>query len=55
MKIETFEYDTIQYDAFAPESFSFDHIETDTFQPDTLNVTFLRRGVIGASKVGYVL
>lgn len=49
------EYDTFQYDAFAPESFSFDRIETDTFQPDALDVTFLRRGVIGGSKVGYVL
>lgn len=55
MEIETFDYDTFQYDAFVPESFSFDRFEIDTFEPDTLDITFLCRGVIGVSKVGYVL
>lgn len=33
----------------------FDTFGTETFEPDTLDITFLRRGVIGVSKVGYVL
>ena len=55
MGIETFDYETLHYDTFEPESFSFDSFETDTFEPDTLDVTFLSRGVICVSKVGYVL
>lgn len=36
-------------DTFELESFSF-----DTFEPDNLEITFLRRGVIGVSKIGYI-
>lgn len=55
MGIETFDYETFQYDTFEPDTFSFSTFETDPFQPDNLKITFLRRGVIGVSKVGYVL
>lgn len=53
--IETFDYETFEYGTFKPESFSYDTFGTETFEPDTLDITFLRRGVIGVSKVGYVL
>lgn len=55
MGIETFEYETFCYDTFEPEEFLFDTFEMDTFKMDTLGITFLRRGVINVSKVGYVL
>lgn len=53
--IETFDYETFEYGTFKTESFSYDTFGTETFEPDTLDITFLRRGVIGVSKVGYVL
>ena len=53
--IETFDYETFEYGTFKPESFSYDTFDTETFEPDTVDITFLRRGVIGVSKVGYVL
>lgn len=28
--------------------------ELDTFEPDTLDIHFLRRGVIGVNRVGYI-
>ena len=53
--IETFDYETFEYGTFKTESFSYDTFGKETFEPDTLDITFLRRGVIGVSKVGYVL
>ena len=47
---ETFEFDTFEPDTFEVDSFNF-----DSFAPDTLGITFLRRGVIGVNKVGYML
>ena len=35
--------------------FSYDTFEFDTIQPETLGITMLRRGVIGISKIGYVV
>ena len=54
MGIETFDYEIFEYEIFEPEEFSFDTFEPDTFEPENLDITFLRRGVIGVSKVGYV-
>lgn len=51
--ISTFDYETFEADTFEQESFQFDSFECDTFEPDTLGITFLRRGVIGISRVGY--
>ena len=54
MGIDTFEYDKIvscvndSYDKFETEKFSY-----DTFEPDYFSIKFLRRGVIGISKIGY--
>ncbi len=51
--IETFEYESFEPDSFDAESFQFDSFDYDTIQPDNLGIKFLRRGVIGVSKVGY--
>ncbi|WP_293970516.1 hypothetical protein [uncultured Ruminococcus sp.] len=53
--IETFDYETFAYGTFEPEAFSYDTLDTETFAPDILEITFRRRGVIGVSKLDYVL
>jgi len=55
MGLETFDFDTFEADSFEAESFAFETFEPDTIQPDTLGITMLRRGVIGVSKIGYVV
>lgn len=52
--ISTFDFETFEANSFEPESFQFDSFECDTFEPDTLGITYLRRGVIGVSRIGYV-
>ena len=51
--IETFDYESFKIDAFKPSHFNFDTFTVDSFIPDTLDITFLRRGVIGVSKIAY--
>ncbi|WP_195405316.1 hypothetical protein [Streptococcus constellatus] len=52
--VETFDYETFEIDTFEFSGFDFDTFDTDSFKPDTLNITFLRRGVIGVSKIAYI-
>ena len=52
--VYVFDYETFRPDSFAVDTFDFDSFEIDTFDHDGLDITFLRRGVIGVSKVGYV-
>ncbi len=52
--IETFNYETFEADSFEPDTFEPETFSVDSFEPDTLDITFLRRGVIGVSKVGYI-
>ena len=54
MGLETFDYEKIEPESFEPESFSFDTFNPETFEPENLGITYLRRGVIGVSKIGYV-
>lgn len=54
MGIETFNYETFKVEGFKPDTFEVDSFTFDTFEPDNLKLTFLRRGVIGISKIGYV-
>lgn len=55
MGLETFDYETFEAESFKPETFEFETFEADTFKPETLGITFLRRGVIGVSRVGYTM
>lgn len=52
--VGTFDYETFEVDSFEPESFSFDTFDTESFQPDNLEIKFLRRGVIGVSRIGFI-
>ncbi len=53
--VATFDYESFEIDTFEPDSLSFDTFNFETFQPENLEIKFLRRGVIGISKVGYIL
>ena len=52
--VELFDYETFEFDTFEPDTFKMDSFEFDSFTPDTLGITFLRRGVIGVNKIGYM-
>lgn len=53
--VATFDYETFEIDTFEPDSFLFDTFDFEAFQPENLEIKYLRRGVIGISKVGYTL
>lgn len=52
--VETFDYETFEPESFSPESFAFASFDPDTFNAESLGIKFLRRGVIGISKIGYI-
>lgn len=52
--IETFDYETFDASAFEPETFRVDSFSVETFESNSLDIQFLRRGVIGVSRIGYV-
>lgn len=52
--IEVFEYDQFEYTKFHHDEFQYSPFELEQFKYDTIDITFLRRGVIGVSKIGYV-
>ena len=53
--LETFEFESFESETFEADTFDFDSFATESIQPDTLGITMLRRGVIGLSKIGYVV
>ncbi len=53
--LETFDFESFQADSFEPETFTFETFETESIQPDTLGISMLKRGVIGVSRIGYVV
>ena len=52
--IKTFEYDKFEFDKFEFDKFEHNKFEYDKFNYDRYEIKFLRRGVIGVSKVGYI-
>lgn len=52
--LKVFDYETFTSETFEPASFEFDTFDVETIQPDSIGIRFLRRGVIGVSKIGYV-
>ena len=52
--IETFDYESFEFETFHVESFEPTTFNYDTFTPDNLEIIYLRRGVIGISKLGYL-
>lgn len=53
--VDVFDYETFEFDTFEADTFNIETFDFDSFAPDTLGITFLRRGVIGVNKVGYML
>lgn len=52
---EKFEIDIFNPDFFEPDTFEFERFEPDTFKTDDgVDFSFLRRGVIGFNKIGYI-
>lgn len=52
--LDVFEYDEFENDKFVPCTFEFEEAESHKLIPETIDLTFLRRGVIGVSKIGYI-
>ena len=52
--IETFDYETFELESFEPETFNFASFSLESFVPENIGISFLRRGVIGVNKIGYV-
>lgn len=51
--LDIFEYEEFDYERFEHEKFEFSRFEAERFDADVMDITFLRRGVIGVSQVGY--
>lgn len=52
--IETFDYESFEIETFEPETFKVETFELDTFEPESLEIHFLRRGVIGINRIGFI-
>lgn len=51
---DVFKYEEFKYEKFNPEEFKFEEFQVQEFEPETLSIVFLRRGVIGVHRIGYV-
>lgn len=51
--IDVFEYETFTHDEFTYDEFVPDKFTYEEFIPDSIDITFLRRGVIGIGQIGY--
>ena len=52
--LDVFEYDEFEYEKFVPSAFELEKAENQNMLPQIIDTSFLRRGVIGVSKIGYV-
>lgn len=52
--IDVFDYDQFEYEEFEPERFQFQTFSAEKFEPAKLDMTFLRRGVIGINEIGFL-
>ena len=51
---EKFEFEKFEYEKFEYEKFEFEKFVPEQFDYTQLGIVFLRRGVIGVHKIGYV-
>lgn len=51
---DVFDYEKFELQKFEFNKFQFDKFCLDPFKPDILDITFLRRGVIGIRQIGYI-
>jgi hypothetical protein len=52
--IDVFEYEKFDYDRFEYKKFEHEKFAYKKFNFSQFDITFLRRGVIGISKIGYI-
>jgi hypothetical protein len=52
--LEVFEYEKFEPEAFELEKFELERFDLEKFELDSIGITFLRRGVIGVGRVGYL-
>ncbi len=52
--IEVFEYEQFDYNHFEASIFEYSTFNANSFEPTNIDMTFLRRGVIGVNCIGYV-
>ena len=52
--IDVFEYEKMEYQKIEMTNFEPSRFEAERFSVPDIEITFLRRGVIGVSQVGYV-
>lgn len=53
--LELFEFEKFEYNEFKPETVEFDCFKFEQVIPDSIEMTILRRGVIGVNKIGYTI
>lgn len=53
--IEVFEYDKFEYERFEFDSFEIDRFVPCALDYEKIDITFLRRGVIGINRIGYTM
>lgn len=51
--IEVFTYEELEYEKFEYEKFETLKLEYEKFEPKTLDISILKRGVIGVNEIGY--
>lgn len=52
--MQVFEYEKFEPISFAYQTFQAEKFEYNRFEPVQIDITFLRRGVIGVGKIGYI-
>ena len=52
--LDVFDYEQFNYEKFQPTQFKYGKFLTDSFEADSLDIQFLRRGVIGVSQIGFL-
>lgn len=52
--IEPFKTENFELDEFVVDEFTIDELDVEEFRTETFEITPLRRGVIGVSKIGYI-
>lgn len=52
--LPVFDYDKFEYPAFSHPKFKVPNFEHSKFEADSIDILFLRRGVIGVRQIGYI-
>lgn len=52
--VAVFEYEKFDYAKFEPVKFDYGKFSFEKFVPEKIDILFLRRGVIGISKIGFI-